>query len=75
MMRGVLLDVTGLYAWCVDQSQLQGLFQQIPRLDQRTELPLAFRAEADRQPECRGHFALRWLGFGVLMRHPPREWT
>jgi HD domain len=75
MMRGVLVDVTGLYAWSVDRSQLQGLFRQFPRLDQRTRLPLMFRAEADRQPECRAHFALRWLGFGLLMRHPPREWT
>jgi hypothetical protein len=75
MMHGVLVDVTGLYAWQVDRSQVQGLFQRYPRLGQRTKLPIAFQAEAHRQPECRGHFALRWLGFGLLMRHPPWEWT
>ena len=59
MMRGVLVDVTGLYAWCVERSQIQGLFRQFPRLNQRTKLPVVFRSEADRQPECRAHFAMR----------------
>jgi hypothetical protein len=75
MMRGVLVDVTGLYAWCVKPADIREVFQDFPRLDQRTKLPPAFRAEASRHPECRAHFALRYLGFGLLMRHPPREWT
>lgn len=75
MMRGVLADVTGLYAWCVDATEVQTLFQQVPRLDQRTKLLPVFRTEADRFPDCRGRFALRWLGFGLFMTHPPRSWT
>lgn len=75
MMRGVLLDVTGFNAVCLDPGLVQALFQQVARLDQRTQLPPAFSAEARRQPGCRAHFAVCALGFGFLMRHPPNGWT
>lgn len=75
MMRGVLVDVTGLNASCIEARQIHGLFQQVQRLGQRKKLPPAFRAEAICHPECRAHFAFRGLGFGLLMRHPPNGWT
>jgi hypothetical protein len=70
MMRGVLLDTTGMAAAHIDPCVLQ-LFERLPRLDQNQLLPALFAAEAARHPGCRGHFALHWLGFGLLMRHPP----
>jgi len=75
MMRGVLLDVTGLNASGLDPARTQGLFQQVQRLGQRKRLPAVFQAEATCHPACRAHFALRGLGFGILMRHPPHGWT
>lgn len=71
MMRGVLLDVAGLYAWRINPSDVREVFDQLPLLDQRQCLWPMFRNEAQRHPQCRAHFAVRWLGFGLLMRHSP----
>jgi hypothetical protein len=72
MMRGVLLDVTGLYAWRINPLDVKELFAQAPLLDQPHRLWPLFRDEAQRHRQCRAHFAVRWLGFGFLMRHNPR---
>jgi hypothetical protein len=71
MMRGVLLDVTGMYAWRVNPIDVEEVFALTPLLDQRQRLWPLFRDEARRHPKCRGHFAVCWLGFGFLMRHSP----
>ena len=71
MMRGVLLDATGIGASRVNPATLENLFDRIPRLQQKEMLPALFSAEAARYPSCRGRFAVCWLGFGFLMRHVP----
>jgi len=71
MQRGVLLDVAGMYAWDLDPRSVRAVFGRHPLLDQREQLWPTFRREANDHPRCRGHFANRWLGFGLLVRLSP----
>ncbi|HSW15516.1 MAG TPA: HD domain-containing protein [Solimonas sp.] len=71
MMRGVLVDATGMHAWRVNPQNLREVFAQLPLLDQREQLWPTFRNEACRHPACRGHFAARWLQFGLMVRLSP----
>ena len=71
MQRGVLVDVAGLYAWDLNPEDIETLFVKYPRLDQASSLWPLFRDEAKRQRDCRGYFALKWLGFGALVRFSP----
>jgi hypothetical protein len=71
MMRGVMVDVTGLHAWRINPANLDGVFADLPLLDQRRRLRPLFYPEAERHPDCRAHFATRYLGFGLLMKHCP----
>ncbi|MBO3093575.1 hypothetical protein [Cellulomonas dongxiuzhuiae] len=71
LMRGVLVDVVGFYAWRVPRTALAGLYERFPLLDQRPELSSAFVVEGDRHPLCRAHFSIA-CGFGFWMRHAPQ---
>lgn len=69
--RGVVMDVTGMWAWQVDRAATEEVFRRHPYLDQRHRLLGAFRAEADTHPGCRAAFARRWLRFETLARLAP----
>ena len=71
MVRGVLVDATGLHAWRIHPSSVTAVFERLPLLDQREKLWPTFSAEADRHPQCRGHFAKRYLQFGLMVRLSP----
>jgi hypothetical protein len=71
MMRGVMVDVTAFHAWRINPATLEAVFDALPLLDQRQSLWPMFDAGAERHPDCRGHFATHFLGFGFLMRHSP----
>ncbi|RJF88597.1 hypothetical protein D3874_17665 [Oleomonas cavernae] len=71
MMRGVLIDATGMHAWRLNPAELSAVFERLPLLDQQEQLWPTFSAEADRQPRCRGHFAKRYLQFGLMVKLSP----
>lgn len=71
MMRGVLVDATGMHAWRIHPDTLDAVFQQLPLLDQRRQLWPLFSAEADLHPHCRGCFAKRYLQFGLMVEMAP----
>ncbi len=71
MMRGVLVDVTGVHAWRIHPDDVAEVFRRLPLLDQRERLWPLFKEEADRQPACRGHFADRYLQFGTFVKLAP----
>ena len=71
MQHGVMLDVTGLYAWDVHPDDVGSVFSRYSRLDQNEKLWPLFRDEANAHRGCRGFFAKRWLGFGLLVRMAP----
>lgn len=68
---GVMMDVTGLNAWRINMDTIAQVLEALPYLDQKTEIWKAFSGEADRHPQCRGHFARRWLMFGMLVKAAP----
>jgi hypothetical protein len=71
MMRGVLVDATGLHAWRIHPDSIRKVFDQLPMLDMRDSLLPLFMGEADRHTHCRGHFARRYLQFGLMVRLSP----
>ena len=71
MMRGVLVDATGLHAWRINPQSIDAVFDRLPRLDIRTKLGPVFLGEADRHPRCRGYFAETYMHFGLLIRTSP----
>jgi HD domain len=71
MMKGVLLDATGLGAWRLPKQRVYDIFRQYSFGEQRALLASLFVSEANRHPECRGYFAKRYLAFGCLLRHAP----
>ena len=71
MMRGVLVDATGLHAWRLNPDDLSAVFERLPLLDQQEKLWPVFSNEADRHPHCRGHFAKNVLQFGLLVGLSP----
>ncbi len=71
MMRGVLVDATGMHAWRINPGNIEAVFQDLPLLDQREQLWPMFSAEACRHPGCRGHFAKRYLQFGMMVKQSP----
>jgi len=71
MMRGVLVDATGLHAWRINPRSVDAVFDHLPRFDIRTQLGPTFRGEADRHRQCRGYFAETYLCFGLLVRTAP----
>ena len=71
MMRGVLVDATGLHAWRINPRSVDAVFDQLPRLDLRAKLGPVFKGEADRHPRCRGYFAETYLCFGLWVRTSP----
>jgi hypothetical protein len=71
MMRGVLVDATGLHAWRMHPDNLSAVFDRLPLLDQQERLWPTFSEEADRHPHCRGRFAKRYLQFGLMVRLSP----
>jgi hypothetical protein len=71
MMRGVLVDATGLHAWRINPQSVDAIFDHLPRLDLRAKLGPIFRGEADRHPQCRGYFAETYMRFGLLIRTSP----
>lgn len=71
MMRGVLVDATGLHAWRIHPDSINGLFRRLPMLDQKEKLWPTFSEEANRQPCCRGYFAKTYLQFGLMVRLSP----
>ena len=72
MMKGVLVDATGLYSWRVNPMNRDAVLAAYPLLDQCPHLRTRFNAEAALHPHCRGYFASHCLGFGLLMRLAPR---
>jgi hypothetical protein len=74
MMLGVLADVTGLYAWRISSADISRIVRDYPRLDEDHKLFPLFAKEANSNPSCRAHFAMRYLAFGFFMRHPSRKW-
>lgn len=73
MMRGVLVDATGMHAWRIHPDNIDGVFRQLPMLDQKQQLWPAFCDEAAKHPCCRGYFAAHYLQFGLMVRLSP--WT
>jgi len=71
MMRGVLVDATGVHAWRINPQSVDAIFDHLPRLDLRNKLGPMFRGEADRHPQCRGYFAETYLCFGLFVRTSP----
>jgi hypothetical protein len=71
MMRGVLVDATGLHAWRIHPDSIDGVFRRSPMLDQKDKLWPTFAEEADRHPSCRGYFAKRYLQFGLMVKLSP----
>lgn len=71
MMCGVLVDATGLHAWRINPGNIESVFRRLPRLDQDAQLWPLFSAEACRHPGCRGHFAKRYLQFGLMVENSP----
>jgi len=71
MMRGVLVDATGLHAWRINPQSVNAVFDRLPRLDLRTKLGPVFLGEANRHPRCRGYFAETYMCFGLLIRTAP----
>jgi hypothetical protein len=74
MMRGVLVDATGIHAWRINPADIHTVFANAPLLDQKARLWPLFRDEANRQPCCRGHFAKNILQFGLMVRLSPWTW-
>ncbi len=71
MMRGVLVDATGIHAWRIHPKSVNAVFDHLPMLDQREQLWPTFSYEADQHPCCRGHFAKNVLQFGLMVRMSP----
>lgn len=71
MMRGVLVDATGMHAWRIHPKSIDQVFQHLPMLDQPEKLWPMFRDEANQHPCCRGHFAKNYMQFGLMVRLSP----
>jgi hypothetical protein len=71
MMRGVLVDATGLHASRIHPQSIDAVLDRLPRLGIKKKLGPVFRGEAERHPQCRGYFAETYLCFGLLIRTAP----
>lgn len=71
MMRGVLVDATGLHAWRINPHSINQVFDRLPSLDQSLRLWPTFRDEASHHPDCRGCFAKNYLQFGLMVKMSP----
>jgi hypothetical protein len=71
MMRGVLVDATGVHAWRIHPENVSAVFERLPLLDQKDHLFPTFSSEADRHPQCRGYFAKNVLQFGLMVKLAP----
>jgi hypothetical protein len=74
LMHGVMLDLAGLHSWRINPTNLDDVFANFPRLDQRRGLWSLFDAEADHHSKCRGYFTAHVLGFGLLMKYSSWPW-
>jgi hypothetical protein len=71
MMRGVLVDATGIHAWRIHPNSIKEVFDHLPMLDQKEKLWPTFRDEANRHPCCRGYFAKNYMQFGLMVGLSP----
>lgn len=65
------LDVTGLRYWEIHQATADAIVNRVPRLGMKKEIWKVWKEEADRHPDCRGHFLNRYLQFGRRVQSAP----